>query len=114
MSNDDASQSSESGAVDRKLCAIYKSAKKDEMYLYVDKKDELKRVPEALLSIFGTAIPVTTMLIGTDKKLARADARQVLADIESRGFYLQMPQPRDPYMLSLYDEYMSRNSVADG
>lgn len=98
----------------RKLCAIYKSSKKDEMYLYVDKKDELKRVPQALLDIFGTAVPVTTMLIGADKKLARADAKQVLESIDSRGFYLQMPLPRDPYMLSLYDEYMSRNSVADG
>jgi uncharacterized protein YcgL (UPF0745 family) len=114
MSNDDAPPSGKPGTVDRRLCAIYKSAKKDEMYLYVDKKDELKRVPEALLGIFGMAIPVTTMLIDTDRKLARADARQVLADIESRGFYLQMPAPRDPYMLSLYDEYMSRNSVADG
>jgi len=98
----------------RKLCAIYKSSKKDEMYLYVDKKDELKRVPQALLDIFGTAVPVTTMLIDVDKKLARADAKQVLESIDNRGFYLQMPVPRDAYMLSLYDEYMSRNSVADG
>jgi uncharacterized protein YcgL (UPF0745 family) len=98
----------------RKLCAIYKSSKKDEMYLYVDMKDELTRVPAALLAIFGAPVPVTTMLIDVDRKLARADAKQVLADIESRGFYLQMPLPRDPYMLSLYDEYMSRNSVADG
>lgn len=98
----------------RTLCAVYKSSKKDEMYLYVDKKDDLKRVPQALLDIFGTAIPVTTMLIAADKKLARADAKQVLADISSRGFYLQMPLPREPYMLSLYDEYMSRSSVADG
>lgn len=108
MSND-----SSAGSI-RKLCAIYKSAKKDEMYLYVDKKEELTRVPAPLLAIFGTAIPVTTMLIDANKKLARADAAQVLADIESRGFYLQMPLPRDPYMLTLYDEYMSRNSVADG
>jgi len=107
-------ESSASKEVGRKLCAIYKSSKKDEMYLYVDKKDELKRVPPALLEIFGNAIPVTIMLIDADKKLARADAKQVLADIDSRGFYLQMPLPRDASMLSLYDEYMSRNSVADG
>lgn len=108
------SDDTNSNSAGRTLCGIYKSAKKDEMYLYVDKKDELKRVPQALLDIFGTAIPVTTMLITADKKLARADAKQVLADIASRGFYLQMPLPRDPYMLTLYDEYMSRSSVADG
>ncbi len=98
----------------RRLCAIYKSTKKDEMYLYVDKQDELSRVPAGLLELFGRPVAVTTLLLDDDRKLARADATQVLNDIETRGFYLQMPPPRDPYMLSLYDEYMSRNSVADG
>jgi uncharacterized protein YcgL (UPF0745 family) len=32
------------------LLSIYKSSKKDEMYLYVPKTDGLKNIPEALLS----------------------------------------------------------------
>jgi uncharacterized protein YcgL (UPF0745 family) len=100
--------------IGRKLCMIYKSPKKGEMYLYVERKDELRRVPAELLALFGTPVPVTTLLIDAGRKLARADAAQVLADIERRGFYLQMPPPREPYMLSLYDEYMSKNGLADG
>lgn len=103
-----------SGTGRRRLCAIYKSSKKDEMYLYVDKQEALTRVPPALLDVFGRAEPVTTLLLDDNRQLARADVTQVLNDIETRGFYLQMPPPRDAYMLTLYDEYMSRNSVADG
>ena len=40
------------------LLAVYKSSKKDEMYLYVPKADGLSRVPPALLQIFGTPIHV--------------------------------------------------------
>jgi len=98
----------------RRICAIYKSSKKEEMYLYVDKKEELTRVPPALLEIFGQPVPVTTLLLDDNKNLARANVSQVLNDIETRGFFLQMPLPREAYMLTLYDEYMSRNSVADG
>ncbi|OSO73817.1 hypothetical protein B6N17_007910, partial [Stutzerimonas stutzeri] len=32
------------------ICSIYKSPRKDGMYLYVDKRDALKRVPEGLLA----------------------------------------------------------------
>ncbi len=72
------------------------------MYLYVDKREDLSRVPEALLASFGEPQFYTAMLITTDKKLARVDAKQVLADILSKGFFLQMPPAREKYMLDLY------------
>ncbi|HBJ29586.1 MAG TPA: hypothetical protein DDZ08_17035, partial [Cobetia sp.] len=45
---------------DKMICEIYKSAKKDEMYLYVEKARGLKDVPESLLGIFGTPTPLMT------------------------------------------------------
>lgn len=84
------------------ICSIYKSSKKDEMYLYVRKSEALTRVPEALLALFGTPKLFGTLMITPDKKLARVEATQVLSDIVEKGFYLQMPPPREDYLLDLY------------
>ncbi len=86
----------------KRICAVYKSPKKDEMYLYVDKKEGLERVPEVLLERFGKPIDVMTMLITPEKKLARAEGAKVLEAIEEQGFYLQMPPAKEEYMLDLY------------
>lgn len=86
----------------KRICAIFKSSKKDEMYLYVDKKEGLERVPEVLLEHFGKPVDVMTMLVRSDKKLARADSAKVLSEIEEKGFYLQMPPSKESYLLDLY------------
>ncbi len=84
------------------ICDIYKSPKKDEMYLYVRKADGLKNVPEALLAMFGKPRHFVTMMLGPDRKLARADADKVLRELAEKGYYLQMPPPREDYLLDLF------------
>lgn len=84
------------------ICEIFKSPRKDEMYLYVDKTEGMERVPEALLEVFGHPVSVTTMLITPEKKLARAEADKVMKEIRANGFYLQMPPAKDDYLLDLY------------
>ena len=86
----------------RRLCEIFKSPRRDEMYLYVDRARGLADVPEALLERFGTPVPVTVLMLSEDKPLARAKASDVLAAIEAQGFYLQMPPARESYLLDLY------------
>ena len=80
------------------LCTIYKSSKEEELYLYIRKQDGLDRVPEALLERFGKPVLVTTMLMTPEKKLARADIDKVMAAMEEKGFYLQLPPPKEEYM----------------
>ncbi|WP_293267984.1 YcgL domain-containing protein [Neptunomonas sp.] len=84
------------------ICTIYKSPLKDEMYLYVDKKDELKKVPEALIQMFGTPSHLMDMPMLPGRKLARVDVEKMLEGIKAQGFYLQMPPPKEDYMLDLY------------
>ncbi len=86
----------------KRICCVYKSSKQDEMYLYVDKREGLARVPEALLKSFGEPKELMTLLIRADKKLARVDAAKLLNEISSKGFYLQMPPAKDEYLLDLY------------
>lgn len=73
------------------LCEIYRCAKKEGMYLYVDKKDGLNKLPESLVKQVGKTELAMTLIITPDKKLANAKAADVLEAIEAQGFYLQMP-----------------------
>ncbi len=75
----------------RRLIEIFRGSLKPEAYLYVDKANGLVDVPELLLGQFGELETVMTMLLDPQRKLARADAAEVLAKIEAQGFYLQMP-----------------------
>ncbi|WP_404377285.1 YcgL domain-containing protein [Vreelandella aquamarina] len=84
------------------LCEIFKSSRKDEMYLYVDKRRGVEPVPEVLMETFGKPIPVLTMILTEDKPLARVKAADVMAAIEEQGFYLQMPPAKEAYLLDIH------------
>ncbi|MEN4891204.1 YcgL domain-containing protein [Erwinia billingiae] len=75
------------------FCVIYRSPKRDQTYLYVEKKDDFSRVPAELMQGFGK--PQLAMLLPLDgtKKLANADLTKVKAALEEQGFYLQVPRP---------------------
>jgi len=77
----------------KRFCSIYKSSKKAEMYVYVDRAKGTEAIPEALKQVFGAPLHVMDLILTPEKKLARADAAQVLKDIEEKDFYLQMPPP---------------------
>ncbi|MEQ9902687.1 YcgL domain-containing protein [Pectobacterium aroidearum] len=75
------------------FCVIYRSAKRDQTYLYVEKKDDFSRVPEELMKSFGA--PQLAMVLPLDerKKLANADIEKVKLALQEQGFYLQVPPP---------------------
>ena len=73
------------------LCQVFRSPRREQMYLYVSMQEGLSRVPEALLQRFGEPEPVMMLKLDGSRKLARADAEQVAAEIRDKGFYLQMP-----------------------
>lgn len=74
-----------------RLVEIFKGTRKAESYLYVDKAQGLADVPEVLLAQFGEPRSVMTLMLDPQRKLARANAAEVLAKIEEQGYYLQMP-----------------------
>lgn len=84
--------------MNKRICKVFRCSKKDEMYLYVDSREELSRVPEQLVNQLGRLSLVMTMLVSSEKQLARADSNKVLSEIEEKGFYLQMPPPPEEYM----------------
>ena len=88
----------------KKICSVFRSSKKDEMYLYVDKTEKMKRVPDPLKEMFGAPIHVFDMLLTPEKELSRADAAQVLEDIREKGYFLQMPPQKEDYLLDLHHD----------
>ncbi len=70
---------------------IFRSSKREGMYLYVDNEELLSRVPPELMQRFGRPVEVMELQLSARKKLARVEAAFVLEQIEVSGFYLQMP-----------------------
>jgi len=73
------------------ICQLYRSPRKQEMYLYVEKSRGLEDVPAALLTQFGEPEELMVLVLTPEKKLARANVEQVIEEISNSGFYLQMP-----------------------
>lgn len=81
----------EGKASNKVLCSVYRSSWVEGMYLYVDKKEDLARVPDDLLKTFGKPELAMTLALHPERRLARADVNKVLESIAQNGFYLQMP-----------------------
>jgi len=72
-------------------CFIYKSLRKDELYLYLLKRDDFSVLPEALLQNLGKLAFVMELQLNPQRKLAREDVSKVMHSLETRGFFLQIP-----------------------
>ena len=72
-------------------CAVHKSQKKDETYIFIPSTTPLSELPEELLKVLGEAEMIMTLLLTPDKKMARGTAKEIMESIKEQGFYLQMP-----------------------
>jgi hypothetical protein len=71
---------------------IYKSHKKDELYLYISTKDDFSNVPQALYDSMGKEpIFVMELELSEDRPLARENVVTVMKNLETQGFHVQMP-----------------------
>mgnify|MGYP000286342102 CR=1 FL=1 len=61
------------------FCVIYRSSKRDQTYLYVEKKDDFQLA--MILPLDGR------------KKLVNADIEKVKLALTEQGYYLQLPPP---------------------
>ena len=81
-----------------RICQVFKSLKKEGVFLYVDKKAGMSAVPDVLLDLFGAHKAVVALLVKPEMQIAGVRANKVLQEIETKGFYLQMPPPIDDEM----------------
>lgn len=72
-------------------CFIYKSLRKQHVYLYLGKKDDFSTVPAQLFESLGKMEFVFDLELAPERKLANADAATVMASLVKKGYFLQLP-----------------------
>ena len=81
--------------IDKKiLCAIYRSERRAGTYLYLpwsSSESGLDSVQPALLESLGELTEVMKLNLHAGRKLAGAKIENVMRDLSTLGFYLQLP-----------------------
>lgn len=91
-----------------KLSAVYKSPKKIDTFLYVEKRDEFSRVPAQLMKQFGEPKFVMTIPLAKREHIAGISRQKFSDKLQKEGYYLQLP----PKVKSLLEEHLEANKLA--
>lgn len=78
-----------------KLVEVFKSSRKADTYLYVERGTDWDSLPEGLRQIFGEPEPVLSLKLTPERQMARYSGREVLDALAQQGYLLQLP-PKDP------------------
>lgn len=91
------------------LCTVYRSLKKADTYLYVEKNGDFDKVPEQLRTLLGKLTLVMTLDLDKRATLGQADLTKVKQELTDNGFYLQLPPPTE----NMLDELKQQNGHQD-
>lgn len=72
-------------------CVVYRCGRQDEMYLYLRKDLSEQDLPPALRERSGRLSEVMKLHLHPQRRLARCDVEQVMAQLQHQGYYLQLP-----------------------
>ena len=73
------------------ICSVFRSPRKAETYLYLAQGHVFEDLPAELRMAFGKPVFVMHLKLDEDRRLARVDTRQVMEQLDSQGFFLQLP-----------------------
>ena len=91
------------------LCTVYRSLKKADTYLYIEKKGDFDKVPAPLKDLLGKLTLVMTIDLDKRTNLGQADLAKVKQELIDNGFYLQLPPPTE----NMLDELKKQNGHQD-
>ena len=70
---------------------VYRSSKKLDAYLFIEKEGDFERVPQVLLDMLGKLDFVMSLDLDAREKLAQADPADIKSSLKDQGYYLQLP-----------------------
>lgn len=76
-------------------CLVYRSTRKADTYLFLDRQAEDAELPQDLRALVGPLEFALELELAPERRLARTDGATVLADIDRQGFHLQLPPGPD-------------------
>lgn len=82
-------------------CFVYRSSKKEGLYVYVREKNMLEKLPAALQQEMGQAEYAMSIELSESKKLNTEDPVHVMQNLETHGFHVQMPQDIESVLADL-------------
>jgi uncharacterized protein YcgL (UPF0745 family) len=94
----------------RQFVSVFRSSKKADTYLFVRRGQDWEALPESLRGIFGAPVHSMDLVLTPDRKLARTTGEQVLAALEEKDFFLQMPEEQDSYVVEFRRKLAKRDS----
>jgi len=74
-----------------KFCTVFRSTKNEETYLYLAEGQTYDDLPRDLRRAFGDPILVMRLRLDAGRPLARVDINDVIKQLGSQGYYLQLP-----------------------
>jgi len=83
------------------LTAVYKSKKKADAFLFVEKRDDFSKVPEPLMTMLGQPHYVMIINLAKREHLGGSDLEVVKAELNDKGYYLQLPPPEQNLLSEL-------------
>ncbi len=79
-------------------CYVYRSERKPNSYLMVPTQDDFSALSDELLKLFGEPEYSFNFELSPDRKMAQADAEEVLENFREKGFHLQLSsEDKDPF-----------------
>lgn len=84
---------------DKTFVSVFRSSKKEDTYIFVRRGQDWEELPDALKEIFGKPVHSMDLVLTPERKLARTSGKQILEALDDRGFYLQMPEEQDSYVV---------------
>jgi uncharacterized protein YcgL (UPF0745 family) len=79
-------------------CYVYRSRRRADTYLFVPDRDDFSGVPEPLLKLFGDGELALELELTPQRRLAAADAAEVMRCLREQGYFLQLPPRPEPVM----------------
>ena len=73
------------------LCTVFRSEKREGLYLYVRRELELDELPAELVKSVSPLTVVMDLDLASRERLAVADIDAVRSAVREQGFFLQMP-----------------------
>lgn len=95
---------------EREFVSVFRSGKKRDTYLFVRRGLDWNELPESLRTVFGQPLHSMDLIMTPDRKLARTTGKQVLAALEEKDFFLQMPEEQDGYVVDFKKKIEPRDS----
>ena len=75
---------------------IFKTARRPDTFLFLPKDLAESEWPEGLSSLFVSPEKIMTLALTPEQPLAAQPAALVMAEIRSRGYFLQLPPQSEP------------------